>query len=96
MAFAPYSNDRRGHLPLLLGQFVEKDFGHRFEYCERDSADRCDFAYDFPHRIFVGKRAEQTRVAKVLNTVAHIIVDEDENGQPVVEKWDIKQHRHYS
>ena len=35
------------------------------------------------------------RYAKVLQTVAWIVVDEDENGDAVYEKWEIKQHRNY-
>lgn len=100
MAFASYSNDRRGDRAAILGQFVEKDHGHTFEFHERNSVDRCNFAYDFPHRIFVGhdgrfSETDDTRVAKVMKTVVLVVVDEDENG-PVVEKWSIKGHRTYA
>ena len=99
MAYASYFNDRRGDRAAILGQFVEKDHGHTFEFIERNSCDRCNFAYDFPHRIFVGHNgkwfeSDETRVAKVMKTVAYVIVDEDENG-PVVEKWQTKGHHLY-
>jgi hypothetical protein len=31
----------------------------------------------------------------VKKTVAYIVVDEDEFGLPVIEKWNIKRHRNY-
>jgi len=38
----------------------------------------------------------ESRYGKVLKTVAYIAIDEDEYGNPVVEKWDIKKYRKYS
>ena len=35
------------------------------------------------------------RWAKVLKTVAYIVVDENPDGSPVVEKWKIKQYKKY-
>jgi len=35
------------------------------------------------------------RYALVKKTVAYVCVDEDDYGQPVVEKWHIKRHREY-
>jgi hypothetical protein len=36
------------------------------------------------------------RYATVKKTVAYVVVDEDEFGLPVVEKWNIKQRRSYA
>lgn len=110
MAFAPHTNqDVRQQiemglvpspLPLLLGQFREADHGHMFEYAERRwFSDHV--APEMPHVVYVGTSGSNsvgvvTRLAKVLKTVAYIVVDEDENGNPVIEKWSIKQHRAYS
>lgn len=101
MAFAPHTNDRRtiGEDPLVLGQFREADQGHTFEY-----AQRVDSAFDspstdhwgnaeFPHVVYVGP--DQTRYARVLKTVAHVVVDEDEYGQPVTETWNLRGHKEY-
>jgi len=33
------------------------------------------------------------RYALIKKTVAYIVVDEDDAGLPVIEKWDIKQHK---
>ena len=107
MAFARHTNtDVRNDLimgktvlPLILGQFEEKDIGNPFEYSER-RWHTDEFAPEFPHVIYVsgrGKWAEscETRLAKVLKTVAYIVVNEDENGEPIVEKWYIKNHKEY-
>lgn len=82
-------------MPLVLGCFTEADEGHQFEYAVRlneRSFAPADFAADCPHIVFMN---ESYRFAKVLKTVAWICVDEDEDGQPVYEKWHLKQHRNY-
>jgi len=93
MAFAPYTNDRRviGEDPAVLGQFREKDYGQFFEFAER-----LDYPIfpDFPHQIFVG--LGEVRYALVKKTVAYVVVNEDEYGVPVVEKWQIKNLKEYN
>jgi hypothetical protein len=66
----------------VAGQF-ENEFA-RFEY----RANTCTDINDFPHEVAMSDGS--FRFAKVLKTVAYIVVDEDEYGLPVVEKWDIK------
>ena len=76
----------------VLGAFNEKDFGMWFEYCENTEEN----ANEFPHLICVGnnlKHCWDFRYAKVLKTIAYIIVDEDDSGNPIVEKWQLKNHR---
>ena len=65
--------------------FVEREHGNTFSYVDNDERDICDL----PHRVRVGYEADQVRYAKVLKTVAYIAVDEDEYGNPVLEKWAI-------
>lgn len=101
MAFAPHSNTdvhnqlRRGivptTLPMVFGSFREKEYGNLFEYAERRHGDD-SFAPEMPHIIYLNYG--ETRLAKVLETVAYVVVGEDENG-PVIEKWQIKNHNHY-
>ena len=96
MAFAPITTK------TVLGGFVEKEFGHNFEYVASDHPDvfnehaRRHLPFilyssykgeQFPHEVFVG--CDQSRYARVLKTVAYVVVDEDENG-PVIEKWNIR------
>lgn len=106
MSFAPYSNNslyngggEQVH-PTLLGQFVEKSGGNWFEYSDRltDYEWRAGWLADeYPNLVHVGSGSvahARTCVARVLKTVAYVVVDEDENG-PVVEKWFIKRHKQY-
>lgn len=103
MAIAPHSNDQvkaqlsfgltPTPLPLILGQFSHQETGVAFEYAERRHPDD-RFAPDMPHIVYVGNG--DTRLAKVLKTVAHVVVDEDALGQPVIEKWPLRKHRVYN
>lgn len=82
-----------------LGQFVEQSHGHRFEYSANPDMILSPKAHGgknvvFPHLIYVGPEGNETRYALVLGNVAHVIVDETDNGW-IVEKWDIKQHQKY-
>ena len=45
---------------------------------------------NFPHRILMS--GGEVRYATVLKTVAHVCVGEDDCGNPVIEKWQIKKH----
>jgi hypothetical protein len=47
---------------------------------------------EYPHKLWT---LDGFRHARILKTVAYIIVDEDEYGLPVIEKWAIKQHKAY-
>ncbi len=78
----------------ICGYFIEKEFGHQFEYIANTDGDP-----EYPYRIFVGPNAEETRMAKILKTVAYVVTDEceDEFGRTyfVEEKWQITRHRNY-
>ena len=104
MAYAPHNNDHvlyqlqcgqmPSELPLILGQFREAEYVATFEFAERRWTDD-EFAPDMPHVIYVGEGSVEPRLAKVLKTVAFVVVDEDADGQPVIEKWSIKNQRDY-
>ena len=89
MALAPMN------VEPLLGEFVEKEFGHYFHYSVNDDMDMPDFA-KYPHKVWVGGIDHQYRYAEVKKTVAYIVTDEDEYGKPVIEKWLIKKNIAYS
>ena len=78
-----------------IGNFIEKDRGNNFEYSL--NPDSMAFCEDYPHIIWVGSGATDSgyRYATVKKTVAYVVVDEDEFGLPVVEKWHIKKHDEY-
>lgn len=101
MAFAPHTNEKAifdVNTPIILGGFDEKENGNFFEYAIRPD-EGIDFAPDCPHIVYVTNKIEGVehgfRYAKVLKTVAWVVVDEDDNGEPVYEKWNIKGHRFY-
>ena len=77
----------------ILGCFNEKDFDNLFEFSVNPGVS--GFCDDYPHLVWVNSRNPETRYAKVLKTVAYVVVDEDENGDPIVEKWTIKKMRKY-
>ena len=81
------------NMNTVVGCFVEKDFGKTHEYSligEESGAMwlRCRY----PHKLWT---LDGFRHARILKTVAYIVVDEDEYGLPVEEKWYIKQHQQY-
>lgn len=75
----------------ILGCFTESEYGNRFEFSTNNEG--CAFSSEYPHIVWVGN--DKRRFAMVKKTVAYIVVDEDETGAPVVEKWNIKAHRKY-
>lgn len=92
MAYAPVDYTWGDHLDQIVGAFTEKSAGNWFEY-EKNSEDT-EFGSEYPHKVWVGNPIPGLesgwRYAKVLKTVAYIVVDEDEYGKPVTEKWFIK------
>lgn len=85
MAYAPMSVEK------VLGEFQEKEVGNYFHYSQNEEV--FDFCKDYPHIVWVGD--QQQRYALVKKTVAYIVIDEDQYGQPVVEKWQLKKHVQY-
>lgn len=105
MAFAPHTNtdvhnskNYTKQFPLLLGSFVEKEKRNIFEYAVRPD-EGIDFAPDCPHIVYVTNVIDGIdmgyRYAKVLKTVAWVVVDVDDNDDPIYDKWEIKDHRFY-
>jgi hypothetical protein len=94
MGYAPAS------VATIAGYFTEKEHGKTFEYIMNPELVLHPPAHggrnvEYPHLIFVGPLSE-TRMARVLGNVAHVVVDETErDGKSwfVIEKWNIKNHR---
>ena len=82
------------HTVEPIGAFVEREVGNTFEY----SWNYDEVMWDWPHKIWVGGLvADQGyRYGMVHKTRIYIVTDEDEYGNPVVEKWYIKNHREYA
>lgn len=96
MSYAPHTNTDVHHqllakapnpLPILLGQFMEREFGHRFEYAERRWPDD-EFYPELPHIIYVGNG--EARLAKVQKKIAFVLTGEGE-----IQRWEIKEHHNY-
>jgi hypothetical protein len=101
MAFADSSTCFNVGDSSIIGGFTGARSGKFFEF---SSAKDEDYAFgsvpsDFIHRVWVTnawKMDRGYRMAKVLKTVAYILVDEDEmSGAPIIEKWSIKGHTEY-
>ena len=94
MAYCSYHN---GELTVtrgkVLGSFKHKDSGILFEYVENLEFGS-GFGRAFPHKLAV-LDGKEFRYAKVLTTVAYVVVDE-ECGEVVVEKWQLKGKREYA
>lgn len=87
MSYAPLNTK-------VLGSFREKEFNNLFEYSEAETPLETHIGSEFmifPHRIYVGPIAE-SRFAKVLKTVAYVVVDEGQESY-VIEKWNLRQHK---
>jgi hypothetical protein len=70
-------------------ELVRRDLGPMGEAFVRTN---CDVGC-FPHRVCVNDpHGWAYRYARVLKTVAHVVIDEDEYGHPVIERWKIKRH----
>lgn len=73
-----------------IGEFQEVDHGSYFTYKATNDKWAIDNGYN--HEIDV---LDGLRYANVKKTVAYVVVDEDVDGMPVVEKWSIKRHNVY-
>lgn len=101
MAYAPMNYDYTSN--AVVGSFVETEFGKTFEYTNNPEVVYHVPAHGgrttlFPHLIFVGPTGEETRMALVKGSVAHVVTGEREyDGRTffVVEKWNVKKHRKY-
>jgi hypothetical protein len=72
----------------ILGEFRLPETGKWFSYTANDAG--VSIWSEYPFLVAVGPNAEEVRYARILKTVAYVVVDEDEYGLPVEEKWQIK------
>ena len=90
MSFAPQNEQ-------VIGCFVERDFGKFFEFSENENP---EFFPGYKHKVWVTDPKngldQGWRHALVKKTVAYIVVDENDDGTAVTQKWNIKEKREYS
>lgn len=72
------------------GEFVEVEFGNYFTY--KRTNDFWALQHGFLHEIDV---LDGIRYGNVKKTVAYVCTDEDAEGKPVIDKWQIKKHLMY-
>lgn len=95
MGYAPHTNQDPGK-PMILGGFREAEYGNFFEFAQLPEHATRYFGDEFCHMVYVYAAIGQGfRYAKVLKTVAYVVVDETPTGGPVVAKWTINGHRAY-
>ncbi len=87
MAMAPLNVYRE---VSLLGQFRNAETGVTFEY---SLAPNKPFGDEYCCAVWLA--GGHFRYAKVLRTVAYVVVDENANGTPAVERWEIRSHKEY-
>lgn len=78
-----------------IGEFQEVDYGKYFSYRKVQEG---EFPQSWIEQGFdkvITFVDDNIRLAKVLKTVVYIVTDEDEEGNPVVDKWNIKKHYRY-
>ena len=78
--------------------YFQHSNGVDFAYEANNPADSWLPVVNYPHRVWVSCNPINDsgwRYANVKKTVAYIVVDEDDHGQPVIEKWTIKNHRNF-
>jgi uncharacterized protein YggL (DUF469 family) len=79
------------HNKLNIGEFQEVGYNQYFTYRKTDA----EYAvkHGLTHEIDV---LDGIRYATVKKTVVYVATDEDEDGKPVIEKWNIKNHLVYN
>jgi hypothetical protein len=92
MSYAPIQACYQG---IVQGRFNEASHGKVFEFASRTSEEMLHWAPEFPVKIYVGPFADECRAAKILKTKAYVAVDEDSEGNPVIETWQIRNLKLY-
>lgn len=93
--YAPYHN---GAIPpgygRLLGYFRHSETNVPFEYAERADCHYWEAANHYPHVIFMAD--DTTRLCRVIKTRVYVVIDENDEGNPIETTWIIKNHKSYS
>ena len=94
MAHAPFSTCFAPHGDgSARGCFRHAETKVHFDFTAATEAEQV-FGPEFDMKVWV--MHEGYRLAKVLKTVAHVVVDEDEHGRPVTERWLTRRHERFT
>ena len=75
-----------------LGEFQEHDTYNWFTY--KRATDML-FGDEYPYLVWIGEYGGY-RYANVIKTRAYVVVDEADDGSPVVEKWCLRRHHRWA
>lgn len=84
--------------PQNIGEFREVTFGNYFTYqANTDEATKGQYPYliDVKSLFDTEDHPSNYRMAKILKTVVHVVVDETPDGSFIVDKWKIDNHGIY-
>jgi len=81
-----------------MGSFTEREFGKHFEFRLSDGTSPRQGTYGLDHGFQheIAMCDGSVRFANVKKTVAYVVVNEGEDGSPIVEKWQIKDYHVWS
>ncbi len=85
--FAPHGDGS------IRGCFTHAETKKHFDFSAATEAEQA-FGPEFDMKVWV--RDGDWRLARVLKTVAHVVVDEDEHGRPVTERWQTRRHERFT
>lgn len=72
------------------GAFQEKEYRQWFTYRPTLNNYATDNGLMYEIDVLNG-----IRFAKILKTIAYVAIDEDENGLPILERWEFVKHEKY-
>ena len=78
---------------ISIGEFQEAEVGNWFTYSKAPKTS-WGFQHNLEYVIDVGE--DEYRFANIKKTVAYVCIDEDEFGNPVLEKWNLKKHNMFN
>ena len=98
MAFADSSTYFNVGDSSIIGRFFVKDGSDCLVEFSKNNDPKWEpvvYPWNFPHKIWVTDPIagvdQGWRYGTVKKTVVYVVVDEDAQGEPVIEKWYIKQ-----
>ena len=88
-SFHPYGDG------TIQGCFTHKDHDSYFEFSTATPAESAWAGAEYNMKVWL-LGGISWRLAKILKTVAYVVVDEDAHGMPVVERWATKKFLVYT
>lgn len=82
MSFAPRGN-------IVVGEFVERDFRQYFQYSEASEGEFIPWP-EYNQKLWV--TPDSFLWCKALKTVIHVVMDENPDGSPRVDRWFVRNH----